>query len=124
MSKIDKIKEFNSIMELFLSQLSPIVGTSYHHYFKKLIRVNSLLPIQEYCKNVLPYKQKIMTKDESYFYNTDNHQNEIKDDRNTINEILRLKEIYTKLDKDSINEVWEYFQALIILSEEYKTLNC
>ena len=124
MSKIEKIKEFNSIMELFLSQLSPIVGTSYHHYFKKLIRVNSLLPIQEYCKNVLPYKQKIMTKDESYFYNTDNHQNEIKDDRNTINEILRLKEIYTKLDKDSINEVWEYFQALIILSEEYKTLNC
>jgi len=124
MSKIDKIKEFNSIMELFLSQLSPIVGTSYHHYFKKLIRVNSLLPIQEYCKNVLPYKQKIMTKDESYFYNTDNHQNVIKDDRNTINEILRLKEIYTKLDKDSINEVWEYFQALIILSEEYKTLNC
>jgi len=124
MSKIEKIKEFNSIMELFLSQLSPIVGTSYHHYFKKLIRVNSLLPIQEYCKNVLPYKQKIMTKDESYFCNTDNHENAIKDDRNTINEILRLKEIYTKLDKDSINEVWEYFQALIILSEEYKTLNC
>ena len=63
-----------------------------------------------------------MNKDESYFYNTDNHENIIKNDKNTINEILRLKEIYNKLDRDSINEVWEYFQALIILSEEYVIL--
>jgi hypothetical protein len=122
MSKSEKIKEFNSIMEIFLSQLSPIVGTSYHHYFKRLIKVNSILPIKEYCKNVLPYKQKIMDKDESYFYDTDKHNDLIQNDTNTINEILRLKEIYHQLDKDSINEVWEYFQALLVLSEEYKNL--
>ena len=39
MSKIEKIKEFNMILETFLSQLSPLVGTSYHHYFKKLIKL-------------------------------------------------------------------------------------
>ena len=122
MSKKEKIKEFNQILETFLSQLSPIVGTSYHHYFKRLIRINSILPIKEYCKNVLPYKQKIMDKDESYFYNTDNHRDLIKDDRDTINEILRLKEIYHKLDSESIEEVWNYFQALVILSEEYNSL--
>lgn len=122
MSKKEKIKEFNSILETFLQQLSPIVGTSYHHYFKKLIRVNSLMPINEYCKNVLPYKEKIMNKDETYFSNTSNHQDKINNDRDTINEILRLKEIYYKLDRESIDEVWNYFQALIILSEEYKCL--
>ena len=122
MSKKEKIKEFNGILETFLSQLSPIVGTSYHHYFKRLVKVNSVLPIKEYCKNVLPYKQKIMDKDESYFYNTDNHQDIIKNDRDTINEILRLKEIYNKLDPESIEEVWNYFQAMVILSEEYINL--
>ena len=122
MSKKEKIKEFNSILETFLQQLSPIVGTSYHHYFKRLIRINSVMPINEYCKNVLPYKEKIMNKDETYFSNTDNHQDKIKNDKDTINEILRLQEIYYKLDRDSIEEVWNYFQALVILSEEYKSL--
>ena len=122
MSKKEKIKEFNSILETFLQQLSPIVGTSYHHYFKRLVRINSVMPINEYCKNVLPYKEKIMNKDETYFSNTDNHQDKIKNDKDTINEILRLQEIYYKLDRDSIEEVWNYFQALVILSEEYKSL--
>ena len=42
---------------------------------------------------------------------------------NTLNEILRLKDIYYKLDKSSQKEVWSYFKALIILSEDYLKLN-
>ena len=65
------------------------------------------------------YKQRIMNKDETYFADTDNHQEKIKDDEATLNEILRLKDIYFKLDKDSQKEVWSYFQALTVLSEQY-----
>lgn len=122
MSKSEKIKEFNSILEVFLGQLSPLVGTSYHHYFKKLIKVNALLPIQEFSKNALPYRTKIMEQDESYFTNTNNHLDKINGNHDTLNEILRLKDIYYKLDNDSRKEVWSYFQALTILSEEYVKL--
>ena len=123
MSKVDHIKEFNTIMETFLNQLSPLVGTSYYFYYKKLIKVNAVLPIQQFAQNVLPYKQRIMNKDETYFADTDNHQEKIKDDEATLNEILRLKDIYFKLDKDSQKEVWSYFKALTLLSEDYIKLS-
>jgi ERCC4-related helicase len=122
MSKITNIKEFNNILETFLGQLSPLVGTTYHHYFKKLIKVNSTMPIQEFSKNALPYKNQIMAEDETYFANTSNHDDKINGDLNTLNEILRLKDIYERLDADSRKEVWSYFQALTILSEEYLKL--
>ena len=37
-TRSDKIKNFNLILESFLSQTSPIVGTTYHFYFKKLLK--------------------------------------------------------------------------------------
>ena len=45
MSITDKIKIFNSIVESFLSQISGIVGTTYYTYFKKIIKINSLIAI-------------------------------------------------------------------------------
>tara|TARA_Y100000991_G_C21975361_1_gene351879 strand:- start:13049 stop:13411 length:363 start_codon:yes stop_codon:yes gene_type:complete len=120
MSKVNKIKDFNNIMEVFLNQLSPYVGTSYYHYYIKLIKVNAILPIQKFIKHVLPYKIKIFEKDESYFNENNNYK--INGNEDTLTEILRLQTIYYKLDKDSQNEVWNYMQALSILSEEYLKL--
>ena len=119
MSKVNNIKEFNMIMESFLNQLSPLVGTTYFFYYKKLTKVNSVLPIQEFSKNVLPYKTQIMNKDENYFSDTSNHTDKIQDDKTTLNEIMRLQDIYFKLDSDSKKEVWNIFQALTLLSEQY-----
>jgi len=121
MSKVTNIKEFNTIMETFLNQLSPLVGTTYYLYYKKLIKVNAGLPIQQFAQNVLPYKSQIMNKDETYFTNTSNHQDKIQGDEATLNEILRLQDIYFKLDTDSRKEVWSYFQALTLLSEQYSS---
>ncbi len=119
MSKVNNIKEFNMIMESFLNQLSPLVGTTYFFYYKKLTKVNSVFPIQEFSKNVLPYKTQIMNKDEKYFSDTSNHKDKIQDDKTTLNEIMRLQDIYFKLDSDSKKEVWNIFQALTLLSEQY-----
>ena len=69
MTKVEKIKSFNEILETFLQQLSPIVGTTYHYYFKQLIKVNSTMPIKTFLVEVSPYKEKIFNKDESYFLN-------------------------------------------------------
>ena len=122
MSKVNKIKDFNNIMETFLNQLSPYIGTSYYHYYIKLIKVNAILPIQQFIQHVLPYRTKIFEKDESYFNENDNHKEKINGNEDTLTEILRLQTIYYKLDKDSQNELWNYMQALTILSEEYLKL--
>ena len=126
MEKPKIIKEFNYILETLLSQLSPLIGTTYHHYFKKLVKINSILPIQQFSNNVLPFKIKIMNEDESYFSNSDSdiYKNEIINQykikqETKLQEILRLTDIYYKLDLNSKKEVWSYFKALIILCEDY-----
>ncbi len=126
MEKPKIIKEFNYILETLLSQLSPLIGTTYHHYFKKLVRINSILPIQQFSNNVLPFKSKIMNEDESYFSNSDSdiYKNEVINQykikqETKLQEILRLTDIYYKLDLNSKKEVWSYFKALIILCEDY-----
>lgn len=133
MSKTEIIKEFNSILETFLFQLSSLMGSTYHHYFKKLIKINAILPIQQFSNNVYVYKEKIMSEDESYFFNYGSNQkeeiNQFKkyfktDHETTLNEILRLSDIYIKLDNESKKEVWAYFKAMIILSEDYIKLSC
>ena len=69
--------------------------------------------------------------DESYFTDTSGRKNDIDDmqeyfktdEETTLNEILRLKDIYYKLDENSRKEVWSYFKALTILSEDYIKLS-
>jgi len=130
-NKSNIIKEFNSILESFLGQLSPLIGTTYNFYFKKLTKVNSILPIQQFCNNVYPYKKKIMEEDESYFSDANNYSNDVDNmknyfnttQENTLDEILRLKDVYYKLDTNSKKAVWSIFKALVILSEDYLKLN-
>ena len=116
--RVEKIKQFNELMTIFLGQISPLVGTSYCHYFENAIRMNALMPIKQFYLHVYPYKKKIINKDESYFKNTDNFKEKIKGDK-MFQEIMRLKNIYDKLDEMNKEQMWMYFQALLVLSEEY-----
>ena len=52
------IKQFNNIVESFLGQLSPLIGNNYLFYFKKFIKINSILPI----KNFIYYTNQIKIK--------------------------------------------------------------
>ena len=100
--------------------MSPIIGTTYHFYFQKLVKANAVMPIQQFLLEVIPFKEKIMNKDESYFLDIEtNAEDKIQGDEQVLTEILRLKDIYSGLDNQSRQEVWNYFQALIVLSEEY-----
>jgi hypothetical protein len=119
----EKIKQFNEILDSFLIQVSPLVGTSYHHYFQQVVKANSLLPIESFLIHVLPMRDKILNRDETYFINTDNHKDKIQDDNNILNEILRLQGIYNQIDDTSKSNVWDIFQALLFLGEEYLIMN-
>tara|TARA_B100000768_G_scaffold181829_2_gene206733 strand:+ start:3960 stop:4328 length:369 start_codon:yes stop_codon:yes gene_type:complete len=122
MSKVEKVKQFNVMMETFLGQISPLVGTSYRHYFEKLVKANCIMPIKQFYIYVSPFKNKIITKDESYFTESQNFKEQITGD-SIFQEIIRLTNIYEKLDNDNRNQMWMYFQALFVLSEEYNKLS-
>ena len=123
----DKIKAFNSIIEGFLLQLSDSAGTTYLTYFKKAIKINSLIAIENGIVHMLPYKEKIFSNDESYF----DDDSTLIDKLNTnpltksysgdeiMSEIFKLKDIYYKLDEVSKTNVWDILKALTQLMVEY-----
>ena len=126
MNKIEIIKNFNSILGDFLQQVSPIIGTTYHHYYNQLIKANAILPVQYFITYVhqseKPLVKYIESRDEAYFENTDNHKEHVEGTKygdSALMEIIRLQGIYSQLSKDSKDNVWDILQALLQLSNEY-----
>ena len=113
------VKNFNLILESFLSQITPLVGTFYITKFQLIIKCNSTLPIEKFLVHALPLRDKILNRDESYFADNNNHKEVVGNDEFIINEILRLQNIYYKLDKISRLNLWDIFQAMLILGEDY-----
>jgi hypothetical protein len=114
-----KVKEFNKVFKSFLKQIIPTIGKMYYYKFKLIIKCNSMMPIEQFIINVVPLREKILNRDESYFINTDNHKEHINDDQEILSEVLRLQDIYFKLDDVSKENIWNILQALLILSEEH-----
>jgi len=113
------IKNFNLILESFLNQITPLVGSFYIRKFQLIIKCNSKLPIENFLIHALPLRDKILNRDETYFANNDNHKEAVGDDEFIINEILRLQNIYIQLDEISKSNLWDIFQAMLILGEDY-----
>lgn len=118
-----KVKDFNEIFKSFLKQIIPSIGKMYYYKFELAIKCNCLMPIEEFIINVLPVSEKIINRDETYFINNDNHREHIKGDKEVLNEILRLQDIYFSLDDESRNNIWDILNALVILSREHLQLN-
>jgi hypothetical protein len=122
MSK-EKIKQFNEILDSFLIQISSLVGTSYHYQFQQIIKINSILPLEQFLVYALPMRDKILKRDETYFTNNENHKDKIGENEDALNEIIRLQGIYSRLDETSKANLWDILQALLILGEEYLVMN-
>lgn len=120
--KIGKVKSFNEILESLLVQMSPIIGTTYHKKFMMIIKLNAMMPIQEFLIQATPVRDKILNRDESYF-ETDTALSTLVDvETKYINNILKLQNIYTRLDKTSRDNVWQIFQCMLILAEEWNKM--
>jgi hypothetical protein len=124
MSVGEKIRTFNDLVESFLKQMAPIIGTSYHHYFTKLIQFNAVMPIKNFLHYAIPMKDKILNRDETYFTNPDNHIDKIKESKeeNALDEIIRLKGIWEQLSDESKVAVWDMTTVMLYTAMEYLDL--
>jgi hypothetical protein len=112
------VNNFNEILLSFLIQIVPIVGSTYHNNIQTIIKFNSAVPIENFLFYAIECRDKIMNKDESYF--CDNKiviESKIRNDK--LDEVFKLQNIYGRLDKESKENVWDIFQALLILGEDY-----
>jgi hypothetical protein len=109
------VKEFNKISIDFLEQTSQIAGKKYLCKFKFITGINNMYAIDRFIKNVLPYREYINTRDESFFLNK-NVDSEFAED------IVWIKEAYFKLDDVSKENIWNIVTALVLLAEERQKL--
>ncbi len=110
---IQLINDFNKTFEFLLEQLSFHIGYTPLFKFKAIIKFNSLTPLEKFIIYALPEKEKIMAKDDKFFFCK-------LDDI----DILSLKDIYYQLDKESKSNLWDLIHALVYLSEDYLKRNC
>lgn len=112
------IVQFNEILSSFLIQVVPIVGSTYYNNIQKIVKYNSALPIENFLYYAIECREKIMSKDESYFLDDELIKTSVEREEK-LDEVFKLKNIYMYLDDTSKNNVWEIFQALLILGEDY-----
>jgi hypothetical protein len=110
------IKEFNEISIDFLTQTSSLVGSSYLYKFKLMTRVNSIFAIDLFIQRVLPFKDKIIDRDETFFLNKSV-------DGDYMDDVIGIKQIYHTLDSQSKENIWEIILALVYLAEERYIIN-
>ncbi len=112
------IIQFNEILSSFLIQITPLVGSTYHNNIQKIVKYNSALPIENFLYYAIEYREKILARDDTYFFNDDVIISGIvREDK--LDEIFQLKNIYIYLDQTSKDNVWDILQALLILGEDY-----
>ena len=116
-SKIKVIKEFNEILEYLLIQVTPIIGDKYHFRFKQIVKANVTLPIEQFLVHILPKRDNVLNKDDSLF--NSNLIAETFDDNDLLSKILTLENNYKELQQSSKDNIWDFFQALLILGEDY-----
>ena len=121
MNKSDYIKKFNNLVTSLLSQLSPIIGSKHYRNYNLFIKVNSMIGLNHFLEYMLPLKNKIIKKDESYFISCE-LPDELKKDKIILDEILRLKDIYYQVDNKSKESLWIYLQSMVGIAEEYYIL--
>jgi hypothetical protein len=112
------IKDFNQLLECLIQQVTPMTGNNYHFLFTKLIKINALLPIQTFHEYAHSWKKQIEKRDETFFLD-ENTAKSVAKDGEDLSEVFKLTGIWKTLDDDSKNNLWEIFNGLLILSEQY-----
>jgi hypothetical protein len=114
------VSQFNEVFASFLEQVSPVIGTKYQNKFQFYISMDSTSGIETFLVHALPVRDKIMSRDETYFTSPENaNRDQSSRDNSVLSEILKMQSVYAKLNEESKKNMWDIFQALLLLGEEY-----
>jgi hypothetical protein len=111
------IRAFNDMMEQFLEELVQTFPEEktikmYHSSFELLRKANGRACLENYMKNIAPYANHVMQKDDAFFL-----------DNPTIIDGLDFKKIWTDdLSAATKNAIWQYLQTLYILGTTISAL--
>lgn len=124
MSNLSQIvNKFNDFTEEMLNQMYQSTDDKdirvYGSMFSKLRKINSTKAIEQFVIYVLPYKDKIINEDESFFLNHD-ESDLIKDDsQDNIMKALKFKQLWSGLSNNSKKNLFKFFKVLVYYAEEY-----
>lgn len=110
------VDDFNSISLNFLKQTAPLTNKEYLFKFKMSKTLDKYKPIDLFIKNILPHRERIVKRDETFFLTYTNHTSYTAD-------ISHIQKIYPLLDDDSKNNTWNIILSLLLLAEQRYTLN-
>ena len=127
---MSNIKKFNLTIDNLVNDII-LVFPNYEYLkvfrekFNLLIKYNVRKPIEFFKDSVYSFKEQIISKDEDFFINKDYNEDVQQlqyDSKWSLDQVLNLKELWTKLNDENKEVIWTYFSVLIKLIELEYTL--
>ncbi len=125
------IIEFNTNLDNFLEYTISICPTdtyecadikkdilTYKSLINGALKMNQLIAIEKYILYMLEHEEKINAKDEVYFININLNSSANMTDRSLM-EILKLKNIWHKLDANTRNKIFDFMIVLTYWARQY-----
>ena len=118
------VDEFNTTCNMFLDLLYSFTRDSDLSFYKKamnqMIQGNINKIIEQFIIHCLIYNDQIQEKNYNFFMNV-----EVKDkvnDKQSLLNIIKIKDLIQKFDEDQVNIIFDYLQLLCNFSIEYLNL--
>lgn len=108
-------KQFNAMAATFLSRMEETFPHEskvklYHQQFIIVQGMNSKKPVEMFIENMVPFGEKILSRDEMFF-----KKDELVNNAESISGKMGLIKYWDSLNDQTKNSIWEYIQGLYIL---------
>jgi hypothetical protein len=108
-------KQFNDLATTFLARMEETFPHEqkiklYRQQFALVQGMNSRKPVEMFMENMMPFGEKILSRDEMFF-----KQDEFVNNAESISGKMGLIQYWDSMSDKTKNAIWEYMQGLYIL---------
>lgn len=123
--KMSVLKPFTVLLDKFLTELTLVFPEEkslrvYHVYATQAVAMNPRLVVECFKEYILPYKDSIQSRDETFFLARD-YTKEIEEFGSSVNvnmmDAIRMKELWKVMSDGTKTAVWEYMNKLVELAQ-------